>query len=335
MPPVFGRDIPTTHPYDIPLSEWLESPVGGLRAMARNIMHDHRVSPKRELAFDEVSSEPRSASALQRAIVNYFETYIRTRQLPHYVYQDLNSNNLLMGDTSGSHVIHKDLQLVRVVDLNGLSVVFRWANTQGDRQFQTYPWSRDDSEVIKWLDARLLGKPESQVRKFIGSVLEVMNAYRAVQSFQPTWATSWAAFEPEVPKGPERWICALGVYKPVAPRWLMLLKYTAREAGTIARPTQLDAGWYSYHFPSPPQAPISLGGHPVDLQIVPRQRSLLPEFIHKQITHPLEHWLGSGRALARTTKPTGLNVTAERHAHLELLASIYGDLVFRWMPMSS
>lgn len=137
---------------------------------------------------------------------------------------------------------------------------------------------------------------------------------------------------PHIADGPERWVSALGVYKPVHPRWFLLLKYTVREAGTVARPTQLDAGWGAYHFPSPPRAPLPLGGHPMDLRLSPPATSVLPEFVHKQIRHTLRHWSDGGRHIGRTSAPSGGTLVAVRLTHHELLTRVYGPSVVVGMP---
>src|SRR6185369_4434410 len=96
--------------------------------------------------------------------------------------------------------------------------------------------------------------------------------------------STWSGLKPQVKDGPNRWCQMLGVHKSTV-TWVILLTYTIAEAGTIARPTQLDGGWYGFHFPSPYLAPVTRGGHPMDLRINPRAQYLLPEFVHRQITH--------------------------------------------------
>ena len=146
-----------------------------------------------------------------------------------------------------------------------------------------------------------------------------MNSYSRQEPYQPTWATTWAAFEPHEEDGPERWLQVLGMAKP-PPRWLILLRYTVAEAGTLVRPTILDAKWNAYHFPSPPSPQVSpaVGGHPMDLRISPKATSVLPEFIHKQIQHSLAHWMDLGGKIGRTQSPNPTALADQRRAHFEL-----------------
>ncbi|MFM9959867.1 MAG: hypothetical protein ACKV2Q_01425 [Planctomycetaceae bacterium] len=296
--------------------------------MSRNLMHDHRVTPTREAAFDRfVVQRPVTTAVLQQAIVDYFHAKVRDRKRPDYVYAAVNDANLLTGTATGRHSINKDVQLVRVLDLNGLGQVFTWAKLRKEKWFTSFPDSYDERMVATWLDARMQGRPILRVDAFVGAILAAMNAYRRVKPYQPTWATTHEAFATHVAEGPDRWLEVLGMTRPTSPRWLILLKYPIREAGTLCRPTQLDAGWYAYHFPSPPQTPLEVGGHAMDLRTSPSAASLLPEFIHSQIDHELRHKINIGR----TTRVNAGALADQRQYHHQLLAAEYGPGVYTWM----
>ncbi len=336
MPPVFGRTHPDPHPYDDALKAWLTSADASWQSMARNVMHDHRVSEARAEAFDRFVDSPCTSAGLNRAIIDYFEEQIRHRRLPHYVYKAVNEENLL---TSGQPVplIHKDVKLVRVLDLNGLRFVVQWGNEPTRRKstweptLANFPYSLTDSEVANWLDDEIGAGSPDRIERAVSTILDILNSYTIEEEpYQPTWATTWAAFEPHENGGPERWLQVSGVATP-PPRWLILLRYTVAEAGTLARPTILDADWYAYHFPSPPQTSLAVGGHPMDLRVTPRATHLLPEYIHKQIPHKLEHWTDLGGKIARTNSPYSTGLVDQRMAHFELLVNIYGQDVLNWM----
>jgi len=336
MPPVFGRNFPNPHPYDNVIATWRSSTEPEDHAMARNLMHDHRVSQERERAFDKLVPPSPTARNLQHAIVDYFKTKVRTRKLPHYVYTALNATNLLTGQGPSHPVINKDLKLVRVLDLNRLGLVYQWAmnwrnkKREWKRSFAKFPTAPNDDQIAKWLDDEIGGGSEKQQEQLVATVLDMINTYSPKHPFQPTWATTWSAFEPHERLGPDRWLQVLGMANPSS-RWVMLLRYTVREAGTIARPTLLDAGWYADHFPSPPQAPLVVGGHPMDLRISPRATHLLPEYIHKQIQHSLKHWTDIGGKIGRTTAPNPASLADQRRTHHELLTRVYGPGVHTWM----
>jgi hypothetical protein len=335
MPPVFGRTHPDPHPYDDALETWLKSGDSSWQSMARNVMHDHRVSEPRAEAFDHFVDHPCTSAGLNRAIVDYFDEQIRHRKLPHYVYKAANENNLL---TSRGllPLIQKDVKLVRAVDLNGLRFVCQWANDPSRRKkswepmLARFPASLTDSEITRWLDSELGGASPMQIERTVSTMLDIINSYRDEEPYQPAWATTWTAFEPHESGGPERWLQVLGVANP-PPRWVMLLSYTVAEAGTLVRPTILDADWYAYHFPSPPQASLALGGHPMDLRIAPGASYPLPEYIHKQISHTLVHWTDLGGKIGRTSSPNPTSLADQRRAHLDLLVNSYGPNVLSWM----
>jgi hypothetical protein len=338
MPPVFGQDTPNPHPYDNPLAEWLGFVDSSWRSMARNVMHDHRVSEARAASFDRYVDHPCTSSGLNRGVVNYFKKEIRNETLPHYLNRAVNENNFLTG-RGLLPMIHKDVRLVRVLDLNGLRFVIQWGNEPAHRKREwetallNFPTSLTDHDVTNWLNGELRGKSSSQIAAFVETILDIVNSYAHGEPYQPIWATALAAFEPYLDKEPDRWLQLLGI-PSLPPRWLILLSYSVAEAGILVRPTTLDAAWNGYHFPSPPQASVASGGHPMDLRIDPEATTLLPEYIHKQIPHKLAHWTELGGKIGRTSAPDSTALTDQRAAHLELLAEApaYGPDVLRWMP---
>ena len=337
MPPVFARSVPNPHPYEQALATWLLSTDASHRAMARNIMHDPRVSSEREKSFDQFVDRPVTCESLQRALVEYHKARVQTRQVPEYMYifSRFNSGNLLCGTWSGPHRIKRDQYLVRVLDLNGLGGVLQWAKTAAMPEFAMCPGRGDDKPMADWLDLELLGKPESAQRAFVTAILVAMSRFRLVKRYEPAWATAWDRFERFAAEKPERWAQVAGVPKTAYPRWLVLLSYNIREAGTVVAPTQLDTGWNAYHFPSPlpassghPTPPPATGGHPMDLRDSPRATELLPEFVHCQIAHAPNHIQRIGRTDAAVSGP----FAAQRRNHHDLLVLKYGPDVRAWMP---
>lgn len=334
--PVFGRMIPDPHPYDVALNDWLSSGDSTWQSMARNVMHDHRVSKQRADSFNRYVDHPCTSAGLNRAIFNYFKREIRHEVLPHYLNRTINEENFL---TSRGllPLIHKDVKLVRVLDLTGLRLVIQWGNETIRRKrsweptLLNLPTSLTDQDVTKWLDEEIGNGSSSQVERTVETILDIMNSYSREEPYQPIWATTWAAFEPYVDDGPERWLQLLGI-PSLPPRWLILLSYTVAEVGTLVRPTILDADWNGYHFPSPPQASLASGGHPMDLRIIPKATTPIPEYIHKQIPHKLAHWTDLGGKIGRSSVPDSTALVDQRTAHLELLTKSYGPDVGNWMP---
>jgi hypothetical protein len=333
-PPLFGRN--DANPYRDVLDGWwsLKDDDVAYAAMSRNLAYDHRVSVKRAEKFDQIGMLPRTADDLRGAIDDYSEKCVRKRPRPDYLFRGINGNNIVIGGGEKLPPFSKDLKLVRVLDLTGLEPVFMWArqpknNTKRWRYLLTTMLGRRSGDWATQLDEQLLGKSSDQVEGFIETVLDILDSSRKEVPFQPTWATMWSDFEQHLKYGPDRWLQVLGMAK-LPPRWLILLRYTVREVGTLVRPTQLDAGWQEYHFPSPPAASLTVAGHPMDLRVNLVAVPLLREFIHKQIKHTIDHWIDLGGQLGRTTVPTTEVLDRQRAAHYDRLLGAY-DGVADWM----
>ena len=351
---VFGRISPVRHFYEEALVNWQGSRDEAKIAIACNIRHDHRVSLEREQAFDDFCHQPRTAEELQQAFSYYFREKIRTKGKPHFIYPhfvyfEINGNNLIHGhpklstlSASSKPAINKEQKLVRILDINNLRNAFRWLRDVSHRRpkwedsFKAYYSSsrtlasRDEQQWIDtWLDMMLDPHDTSCRENFIEAVLEMLNCIRHEKAFQPTWATTWEAFESHAmttasDPNPDRWVQILGLGKNLPGHWYIVLTYKVAEAGTLARPTQLDSDWYEYHFPSPEETPLEWGGHLMDLRITPAATALLPEYIHKQIEHPIKHWNDTGRLLGRTSDWRCPGLLEIRRAHQRLLAYTYG-----------
>src|SRR4029077_447694 len=146
------------------------------------------------------------------------------------------------------------------------------------------------------------GIPE-KISAFVEQTLKVIGAkLDKDEPFNPTWAVLWNDLEMSLDNPPEQWLEVLGVPKQESGRWLVALRYTVGEAGTLARPTLLDAGWNAYHFPSPPQAPPRYGGHPMNLGDHVQAKRLPWEYVHSQISFNIAHWVAGGRRIGRTSR---------------------------------
>jgi hypothetical protein len=337
MPPIFGRVVPNPHPYDASVAHWLTLD-SHHRAMSRNVMHDHRVSMPREETFDVETGFPRDAGQLRDAIEDYLTARVRSALYPDYLNPHLNGANIAPHFGLGSP--HKDAMLVRALDLNGLAPLYQWARERHRSPFLGPPVAPDG--IAAWLDKKIRGRSNQEVRDFVSGVIGLMNDYLSqVGPYGPVWATMWEELKASVALGPHRWLEMLGVPKETFPRWIILLAYPVREAGTLARPTILDAGWRSCHFPSPPplRGAPSYCGHPMDLRYRPAASGLISEFVHMPIKHTMQHWLNTSLSAGpvgqygRTTRaiPTSA-IVAQRRAHHALLLSIYGRRVRGWMP---
>lgn len=347
---VFGR-MSVAHPYDHALSTWQHSGNITKMAIACNIRHDHRVSREREGCFDDFCQQPRNANDLEKAISKYFLTKVRTRRYPHFVYNEINGCNLIGGHPKlAQPLLHKDRMLLRIIDLNGLVVPYR---SLLDKRFRRQSWtialrsyykiprklSKEEEQawVDAWLTDMLDHNDEGRRRSCVVAVLALLRKLHDASAFQPTWATTFDAFEPHAltPQGkpnPDRWVQIMGMGRNSPRHWYIALAYTVAEAGTLARPTQLDGGWYEYHFPSPDSTPPEFGGIAMDLRLSPAPAVLLPEYIHKEIEHTEDHWYNARCLLGCTSDWRSSDLTETRRAHQRLLSLAYRTVTYRTCP---
>lgn len=329
---LFSRPTTTAAAYRAVLLGMVSSSDPFERAIGWNLLCDHRVTDERLAEFDLLVQRPLTTHSLKNAIILYFEQQVRTRRLPAYVFDRVNAQNIL-NRRGVVPVISDNTELVRILDLSGLRPVYRWAWQRRHPEFVDFDDSASPARFNAWLSSRLSISFSSR-RRFMHATFVAMDQRRREAPFQPVWATAWTTdfVSRYLDRGPRAWLSALGIVRDSVPRWLVVLRYSVSEAGTIARPTQLDAGWWPVHFPSPPCCPIATGGHPVLMRIAQRREPLLPEYIHKEMTHTLRHWEDGGSRLERLDRKVQCDLPAHRLQHYNRLLATYGSPVQSWMP---
>lgn len=322
---LFDRPRPGGHALEPSLDALRLSADLTRRAVAYNLMHDHRVSAEREqrLTDDGTRLGPPDT---ERWVLGYFDAKVRTRHHPDYASEHCNAANIMTDTWRTPGVIGKQMQLARILNLNLLLPVYCGAPP-------SLHLPRDKAGMLQWLDELERGSRDRR-RLWIARVFEALRLQRRIAPFQPTWVTSWYRFQREVldaARPADRWAERLGVPVSDCPQWLIVLRYAVRDVGTVARPTQLDAGFHGYHFPTPPTSPLVFGGHPMDLAVPSTADRLLPEFIHKQIDHTPAHWDASDCLCGKIPGPTSTAIATQRRAHHGLLRKTYPGVV-QWMP---
>jgi hypothetical protein len=371
MPFVFGRETNGDHPLDPILKALQDGPIA-TKAVALNLMRDRRVSQERADAFlevfDQVRDDPKKAGwseekLIQQALSVYREKFLAGREIhdphravagtdksdPHFALNKQNRDNLL--DNAGQHPRPTaGTLLTNVLDLTGLDKIYLFAEGIKDSDpdwknvFKNYPTNSDTELLAGWLEGHLKEGPGALGRQlaFVRATFKALNRCREEYGpFQPIWATRWEKFrERTADAGPAAWLEATGLGREDPRRWLIVLVYPVEEVQWLARPTQLDAGWYQYHFPSPPCLGADQGGHPMDLRTEPCPEHLLPEFIHEQFEYDIKHWddserPGPNRLVGCTAGPTVDALELQRRNHHRLLITSYPDFVGEiedWMP---
>ena len=320
--------------YDPAIADLLRSSIAdpGDQAVACNLRHDHRISPAREAEVENyksrgVAPHPRTGAALKGLINDYFEQRIRFSFRPDYIVPEWNANNFVPVATAANPAgLNGSRTLVRVLDLSRLRPVYKWAYEQALPEFLDFGSPASDRALGDWLKRRLA----SGGRAFVPALLEAMDHRRHDYPYEPAWVAWWQEFKPFLNRPAERWLQLLGLenrHSNELPHWLVLLKYRLRDIRTLVRPTQLDGGWYRFHFPSPVASPLQddprlRRGHPMDLAAPPPRRKLLSEFIHQQIRHT-DHWTGH---LKRTRADASGALQEQRHAQYRRLQNSYSEL---------
>lgn len=330
---VFGRKD-SSHPFANSVSQLLSASDVEYRAMAVNTMCDTRVTRERDLLLQKTSHERNVSDNLQDALVVYHSDRIRNRELPDFVFDKFNGDNVIT--RRGMGLVNRDLWLSRVIDLNGLGPVLRdaargYGSVAPNPLLASFPRPRLGSHagfervVARWFDQRLTSP--GKIQFWVNTILETLAARSKHAPYQPSWCSTWESVRHLENEPPETWFRAFGVRSQFSGHWLVMLRYRVREVGTLVRPTQLEAGWYSLHFPSPPHASLAAGGHPVELENGV-QGELIPEYIHRQISHTWNHVV----RVARTDDITDPDVHDVRQSHHRRLRARYGDGKIRsWM----
>lgn len=307
--------------------------------MARNLLCEHRLSAERFVAFSSLAGPLTAFDRVQQALEEYQTAEVRpliTSGLQPAYARAANENNAVELP-AGSHI-------GAVLDLTRLGRVYAEAKaTFKAPEFRSYAVTdpRNYSQVNEFLAERL-NDPANR-DPFLKALFRACARYRKriEEQVHPVWAAEWESLRPFLdPDQPARWLRAVGVPRE-NPVWLAVLRYPVanrKRAIKLFRPTQLDAGWYAHHFPSPPQAVLSSGGHTMFLRESvhgdnEEVNGLVSEFLHEQIDFTIGDWRRGGRLVAFTHQAVTGVLEEQRKVHWLLLQSFYGAVgVHGWMP---
>lgn len=322
--------FPNSRPaYGAILQAWLTSGDPDHVAVGENLALDHRIAPTRDADFYQRMNLPSSSSALRDALRRYHQQYVREIPERSFLHPTLNGSNFIGG--AAINGISGDLELAVVMSISRLYRPIVTAHSADSSLFPDLPMDAeadiDEQAFGNWLTRHLSGRDTAYVDRFIGNVMHALNEYRASRRHNPVWATTWSRFLLVRDKGPERWTELIGVPR-FASEWLIVLKYRVADAGTLVRPTQFEAGWFGYHFPSPPSHPLHLGGAVVDLSDNPTPLAgLTTEYIHEQIDLRPEFWVAAGRLVGHASRAVGGAVEKCRQRHWGVLARSFDSAV--------
>jgi len=305
-------------------------------AAAENFAHDSRVGDARAIRFSEWCRRTDNDSTLRLAAEEYLREQVRKSPDETFLHSDNAHNRIGYGGGGGVHIA-KDDPLATVLDLTGLAGVLRGGRLAGLPELQDLPAAAavSDDQINRYFDGRL-GNPDNTVRD--RTVQDVLEAIRLAGARHPSWASPWDRFMNRIDATPESWLAAVGLPRATYPRWVIVLRYTVGEAGFLVRPTQLEAGWFGFHFPSPAMGRPDRGGHAMSLSDRPAGQRLpiLPELIHPQVRFRVHHWRATGRMCGVTSRVVGplARLPEYRRAHRDDLTAEYGaPALVDWMTV--
>ena len=294
------------------------------RAISGNLLSEHRVSESRFHSFAaHVIAAPDNSidlSAIESAVTAYQRqrvTVPRSAQ-PAYEASD-NDNNRIAPDPSR--------ELCSVIDLTRTAGVYEEARLEGLDGFARFDASPGDRAAVNLF---LQDEFAARGAPFIGDVFRALRWYRLARRnvLYPFWAADWKSIAAYLnPPSPNRWLDAVGVAKD-APVFLAVVRYRLPDDVALYRPTQLDAGWYVYHFPSPPGPLPVAGGFTMDLHAAsaPGQQ-LVEEYVHREIDFAVGDWLGAGELAGLATAfAAANNLDTLRSRHWDRLSEKYAPL---------
>lgn len=328
---IFGRPYPGTHPLAHALRAFLERHAGNGdedATVAFNIVDDHRVPESREnLLLRSLGTTAIAPAKLKDGFTDFFKSSTRGSQTPDFILPVNARNRVPIRAGFEGDGLQPGLSLVRLLNLTGLERVYRRHAQHNSGEFTGL--EGDTVDFAAWLGGKCQNRG-AELDRFIAATLDMLNTDRKQRPYQPVWAALWDEFTPYLdhPDGATRWRQALGLKPDSRPCWYVVLKYPVGDVGSLFRPTQLDADWYCYHFPSPPAEPVWRGGCTMDCT---GEGGLpLSEFVHQQIDHTPEHWTSAGRRVNFGRMDDPLGFQEQRRRHHELLVRSLGEAARRW-----
>ena len=328
-------------------------------SMAWNLLQDWRIASERMVDFDNAVTDDAahlpvvtagappspfsSPKGFERVFGDCYVKHVRSvsgttapgsaAKLSSFLCAAKNAGNHY-GGTGGPGALANDLKLAAVIDLGNLGLFFRDGAT-GASDLPVVPEfsgfeapagpAGSPVDLPAWLDEKLMAHSLTAPAQhpFLKALVRHMSATRVSLPYEPSWVTTWSAFESLAGGDPRRWQPLVGVPPRNTPRWLLLLVYPVWMTDLLVRPSQMDAGWFAEHFPPPPVA-----GRGLAMELHPSEiHRRLPEYIHARVD--FRPWLDNPKfspihACAPLDGQPAHDLPGAQSAHLSELISRYG-----------
>ena len=315
---IFGRETAVQHRnLGSVCSDVTSSSDPNDRAFGWNMIHEQRVNEGWGEYWYHEYGRPLTGLALRDNLIAYHN---RIRAQSATAYADLeNRAHNFVPVRSAAAPQDTDL-LAHVIDLwsPGARVVWHYGFTRGIRGLGSIGAIDRHSRDLPPSLVRILepGTVEGQLslmraffdaqREFLREVDSRQRSDNPMATLNPFWVTLWDSWQQRVGKSTDDWCASVGLCKD-SPVWVAVVRYPVRRVRLI-RPTQLEAGWYGRHFPTPPDCSLGEGGRVVDgrPQVFSRTRyQPLKEYLHAPIPLFVEDWIVTLLPCLRTTQPIG------------------------------
>lgn len=281
-----------------------------MQVLGWNLSCENRISAERLEHFFEVTGQPSTATALQRAVIDYHRDWVCERPHESYLSRTRNSGNFVV-----SRRLPRDLMLVTVMNVSAWVQRLRTLPAVGVR-------------LERGLTAVSNGEADGdELEEFLARLLSAINDQ---QAGRPTWVVRSDAFDEAIAgRPPAAWSQAVGVWR-IDGTWQVVLRYPASAVDQLVRPCQLESGYNQYHFPSPRRLACTYGGFAMAL--FDRAQILISEWIHAPIELRVEYWRAGGALCAAIRGSPIEPIWFYRTRHRELLSKAHPYASRGWLP---
>lgn len=320
-----------------------------------NFAHDGRVCEAFRLALLALiegrnGTTPREDFLAFQALAKRFEGEIRSRPLATFCSSSYNRPNLLdeaeAGTEHGVTVVNLSKMLVAATSLGSKDLPQQAVHAVNA---SLSPLGLSTSASLLSIRERLERIDFNEARMRV-AVLLLQRTMAEHLPRHPVWVASFTEFEELVDwTKPGSWLEAVGLPAPRGleeRRFLVVLKYNLGDLPVLVRPSQVEAGWFAFHFPTPSAMPVSKGGRTMRLGGVSWDRRkgdslLVPEFIHEQVPFRLAaeeeiagsvvvEWVAHG--MARGDGKAGVSLGQCRGLQHRRLRKGFPRETTGWMP---
>jgi hypothetical protein len=353
--PIFGRNTAKEHRQLGPVCDEILHTTDSTaddRAFAWNLIHEQRVGEDWGEHWFHEYGKPISPGDLSDALTAY-QNDLRTQALKRYADLEILAENVARGGLTG--VPEPADLLIQVTDLwsPGARLIWEYGvnNEIGklgevgrfDRNAETPPplieaiLKKATVDDQLWLMEAFF----TSQRAYLSAAGERWMHGETMAAPGPFWVTLATPWRKRVSQSPMDWCESVGLIKDSSkiPAWMMVVQYPVRRAEPLICPTQLEAGWYGRHFPTPPGCPKTKGGRVVEGRAEVFSKvdyRALPEYLHAPIHLFVQDWLTAELPILPVTRTVGnlIDLERDRAAHWKALCDEFAG-TGGWMPRAN